>query len=535
MVYKIPGNCLACDSCRPQCPTGAIKTEDDNYWIDPSLCNNCEDYNYEAQCLDSCPISCPIPSEPKKGRYKAEVRPVTSPTLFANGKNNPFASSMVMWELCNVLAQRESLDWKIDETKQPYYEKSVNGGRGEIRLRISDQLDDEWTAIYEEQAAISIESLDIKAACMHLIYAAYATTLDQPWEQEFLISDRQIEKYLELDKRKDLSKATKLSLIRKIAVQPCLIVASINWPKQGKVNQISVENSPLWHLLEIQHHFQEDEMGCKYLVGLTFRIKAGIWAKYFLNQQGCKDRTAFYQYGILPRSLLTTIMSIWQQHEGAARMMVWLLFKTKMGKEQRITVPTLMRVAYGEEKVTLATQRREERKRLLRTFESDLECLNHYGLKPVFDPVTYPPEIQPLWAKLAELPDDADAALEFWIQDGSNETRITDASPRGKWNLLMNARILWFELPPDWEQRMTKTKTNKKPASNHRKLKLKEPSSLLPEQIVTARKNQGISQRDLAEMTGKSQSWIRDLEKGRLSAKLADQALLRKALGLMSM
>ena len=99
-----------------------------------------------------------------------------------------------------------------------------------------------------------------------------------------MISDRQIEEYLELDKRKDLSKATKLFLIRKIAEQPCLVTASINWPQQGKVNKINLENSPLWHLVEIKHHFQEDEIGSKYLVGLTFKIWAGVWSRYFLNQ-----------------------------------------------------------------------------------------------------------------------------------------------------------------------------------------------------------------------------------------------------------
>jgi len=81
-------------------------------------------------------------------------------------------------------------------------------------------------------------------------------------------------------------------------------------------------------------------------------------------------------------------MSLWQQHEGAVRIMLWLLFKSKIGKEQRITTPTLMRIAYGEEKVAQASSQREGQKRLLKTYESDLEILNHYGLKPIFDPVT---------------------------------------------------------------------------------------------------------------------------------------------------
>jgi hypothetical protein len=177
------------------------------------------------------------------------------------------------------------------------------------------------------------------------------------------------------------------------------------------------------------------------------------------------------QYGSLPKSLLTTVMSIWQQHEGAARLMLWLLFKTKMGASQRITVPTLMRVAYGEEKIAQACRQREERKRLLRTFEHDLEVLNHYGMKSVFDPVTYPPTIQPLWARLVDIPEDPDEALEFWINDGSGTSRLTDVSPRGKWNLLMNARILSFNLPPDWEKQTADSEKKQRTTKNKRKTK----------------------------------------------------------------
>jgi hypothetical protein len=293
--------------------------------------------------------------------------------------------------------------------------------------------------LHQEEALGLIDSLDMRAACLHLIYAAYAMTLEKPWEQEFIISDQQIERYLGLDKRKDLSKATKLTLIKKIAQQPCQITAAVDWPQQGKVPGFSIPESRLWHLREITHHFQADEQGCKHLVGLTFRIQVGIWAKYFLNKSGYRKRLAFYQYGTLPYYLLTTATSLWQQHQGAVRMMLWILFKAKMGSKQCITVPTLLRVGYGEDKIIQSETNRELRKRLTRAFEGDLEVLNHTGIKPIFDPVTYTPEIQPLWAKLADLPEDADEALDFWINDGSQSHRLTDASPRGKWKLLLKA------------------------------------------------------------------------------------------------
>jgi DNA-binding transcriptional regulator YiaG len=467
-----------------------------------------------------------MPWQAKKGRCKVEPRDATSPDLFSNGKNNPFASAIAIWEACNVLAQRTSLNWEIDAEGYLCYGRQVKQGRGAIAFHIQDP----FKVSNRVTDLTAIEELDIRAASIHLIFAAHATALEQPWQEEFAIDERQIEKYLGLEKRKDLSKNAKLALMKNIVQQACSLIVSIDWPGQGRVQGFSIKQSRLWHLVDIQHHFQEDKMGCKYLVGLTFKVRAGIWAQYFLNKQACKQRTAFYQYGSLPKTLLTTVMSIWQQHEGAVRLMLWLLFKTKMGKEQRITVPTLLRIAYGEEKVALATRQREERKRLLRTFENDLEVLNHLGIKPIFDPVTYPAEIQPLWAKLMGIPEDPDEALEFWINDAGGENRLTDSGPRGKWNLLMNARILSFELPPEWEQNSESEKRQRRTIKSRRKPKI--TGDLLGEQILQARQNLKLSQRELAKLTGKSQSWIRDVENGRLKAKLEDQLLLRKVLNI---
>lgn len=527
---------MGCDNCRPQCPTGAISVDDGRFWINPVLCNDCEGFYAEPQCLAQCPASIPVPYQAKKGRAKAvDVRPITSPDLFPNGKTHPFASAIVIWEACNLLSQRQLLSWNRADDRALVYQRSTHQGRGSVKLQVVQLPERDGP-----NGATALNPFDIRAACLHLIYAAYATMLDKPWEQEFVISDRQIEEYLGLDKRKDLSKPAKLTLIKELAQQPCWIQTTIHFPQQGNVRGFSVEDSQLWHLLEVQHHFQEDEIGCQHLIGLTFRIRAGLWAKYCLNKQGYRERSAFYQYGNLPKSVLSLMMSMWQQHEGATRMLLWLLFKTRMGKEQRITVPTLMRVAYGEEKVLQVSAHREERKRLIRAFENDLAVLNNYGLKPVFDQETYPPEIQPLWAKLADLPDDAEEALEFWMNDGNRETRITDAGPRGKWNLLMNARILSFELPADWDQSLLSAdkQTKKKRRSqssketSHKANRAKLTSTLSGEQIIAARKTQGWSQRELAERTGKSQSWIRDIENGRFRAKAADQMLLRKILNL---
>ncbi|MBC1242303.1 transcriptional regulator, partial [Nostoc sp. 2RC] len=78
----------------------------------------------------------------------------------------------------------------------------------------------------------------------------------------------------------------------------------------------------------------------------------------------------------------------------------------------------------------------------------------------------------PLWAKLVDIPEDPDEALEFWINDAGGETRLTDSGPRGKWNLLMNARILSFELPPEWERQIAESeKKQRRTAKSRQKIK----------------------------------------------------------------
>jgi DNA-binding transcriptional regulator YiaG len=533
MAYTIPQSCVQCGICVPECPTGAIQIDEKNdHWVEPGLCNNCEDKNAKPLCVSSCPDSLPLPLPTKKGRYKAEPRVLNTHHLFANDHNNPIASSMVIWEACNVLAKGSVVPWQTDSNDKLYFERQVKQGKGKMEFRLTDDVSSNRPEILSfKDADSTLEAMDIRAAAMHLIFAALVTSLERPWEQEFAIDNKQIETYLGLDKRKDLSKAAKLSLIKTLVQQPCKLLTTIDWPRQGKIASFAVPEDRVWHLEEIENHFQEDDHGYKHLVGMTFRIRAGVWAEYFLNKQGYKKYIAYYQYGTLPKFLLTTVMTIWHQHEGTVRMMLWLLFKTKMGKQQRVTIPRLMYVAYGEAKVREASLHREKRKRMLRRFESDLEVLYHYQIKPIFDPVTYPTKIQPLWARLAAIPDDADEAMEFWINDGCNETSITDPAPPGKWNLLMKARVLYFELPPEWDKQLSRWE-NKKQRKTRRKNSTKTISHLSGEQISIARTNLGISQRKLAQQLGKSQSWIRDIENSRFSVKPGDRLKLQKILEL---
>ena len=48
MAYKISEDCIACGTCKDECPMGAI-SEGDRYSIDPDMCTEC------GTCAGVCP------------------------------------------------------------------------------------------------------------------------------------------------------------------------------------------------------------------------------------------------------------------------------------------------------------------------------------------------------------------------------------------------------------------------------------------------------------------------------------------------
>ncbi len=87
-----------------------------------------------------------------------------------------------------------------------------------------------------------------------------------------------------MKKRTDKNRRQKLALIKEIAQQPCKITTYVSWKKQGRKKGFIVEEGRLWHLLGTRYHYEQDLFGGKELVGITFTLRAGLWAKYFLNK-----------------------------------------------------------------------------------------------------------------------------------------------------------------------------------------------------------------------------------------------------------
>ncbi len=61
MALIITDECIACDACREECPSGAIEENDPIYIIDPDRCTECVGYFDEPQCIGVCPVDCIVP------------------------------------------------------------------------------------------------------------------------------------------------------------------------------------------------------------------------------------------------------------------------------------------------------------------------------------------------------------------------------------------------------------------------------------------------------------------------------------------
>ncbi len=57
MSYTITHNCIGCQRCLSVCPTGAIQFNGLAFWIETSLCNQCQGSHRVPQCWATCPTN----------------------------------------------------------------------------------------------------------------------------------------------------------------------------------------------------------------------------------------------------------------------------------------------------------------------------------------------------------------------------------------------------------------------------------------------------------------------------------------------
>lgn len=194
-------------------------------------------------------------------------------------------------------------------------------------------------------------------------------------------------------------------------------------------------------------------------------------------------------------------MSLWQHREGAARLMVWLLFQNQFNKRTPLSVEMLMEIAYGSDKIQQAKGDSEQRKKLASTWDEDLLTLHDRGWRIQFDPATYPTGIQPI---------------------GFGRENLQ--RPRGFFDQLLAAH-LWIQPQADLE-----VPEIVEGGTDHTEPLADDPATLTGDIVKQLRQAKGWGQRKLANETGISQGLICMIENGSRTITPENAAILCQVL-----
>jgi Helix-turn-helix domain len=329
------------------------------------------------------------------------------------------------------------------------------------------------------------------------------------------------------------------------AKQPCRLLVYISYPSQGKVPMFSVSRTWLWEIAEPILHYQNcftdaqgKPIGSKKLVGFTLKVRCGHWAEYFLNEERRRNELGYYECGILSKQILHNLMGMWHHQEGAARLMTWLLFKTRVNQSSPITVETLMKVAFGEAALQAARTDSQERRSIVRKWICVLRSLLSKDWQITPDAKTYPMQYwveTPATKELEQIPDDPEDAIAFWTDDANapKDKQLTHAKRRvrGSFEHLLTGR-LWIDPPSNIMHKLAPAPKVDRPSSSKSR-KSADSSKPSTSQIIQSGKQlkqfriaKGWNQAELAEQIDRSLSWVKMVESGKRQIQSIDQSKL---------
>lgn len=447
-----------------------------------------------------------------KSRSLVNEQHMANPDRFCQSCTTPAPSSPPLIESSNVPTRRKLLPWQtaLDNLDSRLsYVHDFDTGESAIHFWITDDAVSDSSVVLASATALAvIDTFNIRAACMHLIYAAYATRFKNPWKHEIIINDKQLEKHLGLYKRTDLNQQQKLKLIKDLVEQPCKIATFINWKKTPQRKKFTVAEGRLWHLVETRHHYQQDLLTeTKSLVGMTFIIRPGSWAKHFLSHSKSSDLDDSQQYSNPSKSFLEGVMSIWRHREGAARLMIWLLFNLQENKFYSYDVKTLLEIAYRIENLNQVIIDHKAHSKMADTWDEDLHILKKQGWSIHFDDETYPVNIRP-----------------------RSMGRETLVRPKGFFEQLLTAKV-WIGPPEDWFSWPSSSQVDFDLQFDEHSLV--DVVSMTSSDVRKQRQQRGWSQRKLAALTGLSQALISLIEKDERPITVETETVLRWAFEFM--
>jgi DNA-binding transcriptional regulator YiaG len=477
-----------------------------------------------------------IADVPQSERHLKRLRkprnlPRTEAPLFANRPYEMMATGAPV--ISATIAFLKTPDWNKYESSRLYFQKPFGKGRYiEFYILNNQEHQPEFIASKAEQEIL--DRYGVMAARLHAVFATYAAAQAEPWKESFILRGSELIKTLQVYRTKKLTKSQKLKAIADLAWVVGTLGAVIHW-YEGELNLCVRERSLLW-IVSVQEYTQPNLLGeADELCEVIIRVQPGLWTYNFFNFERERQRKALYQYGLIPKQLFN--IDPYRQ-KLAASLGLYLIQNSRARKSGIYTIESLLSNVLPKADIEQALTDRRYGWKLKESVDNALLVLRDtLGLEIEFDDKTYPQWLRPVWSlpnNLAELP------TKERNQHLMGSKRLPDRYILNHWF----PALVTFKLPSQIQESLNKlaahgaraakkttTRRSRKSykfteaskSEDNQQLRLvqaSQPMALTGTMVQQARKSLQMSQTELAQAMGKSQSWVRDIEH-----KLKDQPL----------
>ena len=406
-------------------------------------------------------------------------------------------------------------DWNEYEENRLYFRRSFGKGRS-IEFYILNKQKHQPGFITSFAEPEILLSYGIHAARLHAVFATYAAQQREPWKEPFTLFGSDLIKILRIHTGNKFKKAEKLKAVADLAWTLGTLGATIQW-QEGYLDLTMIERSLIW-IVDVKEQYQNDINGNPgELVEVEIEVLPGLWTRNFLNREGEKQRRALYQYGFINEDVLSIDP---YKKEIAAALALYLIQHRRAHPSGKYRIITLLEAVISTHEIEAIRKDKLKRSRFVKRFYTLLEELTESNFSIQFDEA-FPSEFLPSWAILSdkeESEDDIEIPQEQRMPDGFFDRWlqcvliVTPPTP-------IETELVAFET-----QKADSTKRFQKSRSVSRQITEEAvPTEAIEVQAVEVaeftgakvkqyRNKLGLSQMDVAEAMGMSQSWIRDIE-----------------------
>jgi hypothetical protein len=271
---------------------------------------------------------------------------------------------------------------------------------------IHQSLETNFLELFPSKAAWEMsQQFGPEAAYMFLIFSAYSTHSEKPWEERIQLNGTDLVKLIGWDKRTDLAPGIKLKKIQNLVELTCSLSVLVNNVDTSN-QRYQIVTSSIWILEKLEYSGQLSHTCDRNSIDLPVyqvlepdeflvQIKPGSWTEKFLSQHKQKGKETLRQYGSLAKSILQINP---YRHPLAAKLAIFLSVMSHIHPSGKYTVSDLLEQLESQQLIAEMQDDKTKQYKLMTQWDNALCILRQLGWKVEFDAETYSEAIRPAWS-----------------------------------------------------------------------------------------------------------------------------------------